>query len=362
MGNRDFDTQVVCHDKEILKLSEQFVLLRLSHMRGVNIGLFNFDYNENWQGMFLDADGRIYARYGSVHPDTRESHNCVEGLRSVMEAVLAIHKEETSKERPPFTLPPAFRPEDIAAMDANVKKHSCIECHMVQTAKFAQIRKDAKRKRDSLWVYPPPDNIGIMLDHKRGNVIDKITPESLAAAAGLRSGDVVRQANGSRVLSCADLRFVLNGLETKSTLVLDVEREGKPVRTELQLDGDWRRISPIRQRAFNNYLREKTEFPRWIFHPLKAAEKAKLGIPNDQLGIRLLAHKDTSIKGGSLKGAFENAGFRDNDIIIAFDDDRKDHYPRVPHYYLYIEHDSGDKVSITFLRDGKEMTTTLIVP
>src|SRR3954451_18843068 len=101
MGNRDFDTQVVCHDPGFAKLSEKFVLLRMSHMRGVNINLFVFDYNENWSGLFLDADGRIYARYGSVDPDTRVSHNSGEGLARVMESVLALHKEEAAKPRPP---------------------------------------------------------------------------------------------------------------------------------------------------------------------------------------------------------------------------------------------------------------------
>src|SRR5438132_277570 len=111
MGNRDFDTQVVCRDPKFAKLSEDFVLVRMSHMRGVDIGLFDFDFNENWMGMFLDADGRVYARYGSVDPDTRVRHNTVEGLAHTMEAVLDSYKKETAKERPAYKPPPAFRPE-----------------------------------------------------------------------------------------------------------------------------------------------------------------------------------------------------------------------------------------------------------
>ena len=41
---------------------------------------------------------------------------------------------------------------------------------------------------------------------------------------------------------------------------------------------------------------------------------------------------------------------------------RKDHYPRMPQYYLYVEHKSGDAVEVTYLRDGQEFKTTLIVP
>ena len=115
MGNREFDAQVVRRNKDLVKLSENFVLLRLSHMRGVNINLFKFDYDENWMGMFMDADGLTYARYGSVDPETRVSHNCVEGLAQTMNAVLAIHKEESAKSRPEYKLPDSFRPEQIPA-------------------------------------------------------------------------------------------------------------------------------------------------------------------------------------------------------------------------------------------------------
>ncbi|OAI49979.1 hypothetical protein AYO44_05985 [Planctomycetaceae bacterium SCGC AG-212-F19] len=358
MGNRDFDTQVVCHDPNFAKLSENFVLLRMSHMRGVNIGLFTFDYNENWQAICLDADGRIYARYGSIDPDTRVSHNTVEGLLHMMEAVVELHAKEP---KAPFTPPKPFRPEEIPAMPAYAK-NTCIECHMVQTALNAQVHKDNQFTRESFWVYPPPDNIGIKLDHKRGNVVREVLADSFAGKAGVRAGDVVVRVNGGLVLSVADLRFILNKVEAKSQLTVDIEREGAPLTLGLDLEGDWRRISPVRQRAFQNYIRSKTEFPQWVFHPLKPAEKEAQGIDKNNLAIKLLAHKNPNVKGGSLKGAFEKAGFRDNDIIIAFDGDRKDHYPRMPQYYLYIEHKSSDPVEVHYLRDGKELKTTLIVP
>jgi len=351
----------VCRDPKFARLSEDYVLLRLSHMRGVNINLFTFDYNENWMALFLDAHGRIYARYGSVDPETRESHNSVEGLLHTMAEVLATHKKEAAEPRPDVQPPPVFRPEDIPALPAYAK-NTCIECHMVQTGRNAQVLQDGAFKRDTFWAYPPPDNIGIKLDHKRGPVIAEVVPGSFAAAAGLQAGDTVLRANGARVLSDADFRFLLNKLEARSQLTIEAERDGKPVKAELSLDGDWRRISPVRQRAFQNYLRSKTDFPQWIFHPLKPADKEKLGIAKDHLGIRLLAHKNPNIKGGSFKGAFADAGLGDNDIIVAFDDDRIDHYPRMPQYYLYIEHKSGDKVGVIFLRDGQEHKTTLVVP
>ena len=245
MGNRDFDTQVVCHDQSFAKLSEKFVLLRMSHMRGVNIGLFTFDYNENWVGMFLDADARIYVRYGSVDPDSRESRNTVEGLLHTMESVLGLHEKQPKTSHTP---PAAFRPEEIPAMPVHAK-HTCIECHMVQTAFNAQVQKDNKFKRDSFWTYPLPDNVGIKLDPKLGNVIREVVAGSFAGRAGLQPGDRVVRINEALVLSEADFRFILNKLPATTKLAVEVEREGQPLRVVLDLDGDWRRISPVRQRA-----------------------------------------------------------------------------------------------------------------
>jgi membrane-associated protease RseP (regulator of RpoE activity) len=348
----------VCHDPGFAKLSEKFVLLRMSHMRGVDIGQFTFDYNENWMGIFLDAEGRIYARYGSVNPDTRESHNTVDGLLHTMDEVLKLHEKEP---KPAHVPPKPYRPEDIPAMPAYAK-NTCIECHMVQTGLNAQVHKDNQFNRESLWVFPPPDNIGIKLDHKRGNVVQEIVAGSFAEKAAMQPGDIVLRVNGGLVFSAADFRFILNKVEAKSKLTVEVGRDGKAQELVLELEGDWRRISPIRQRAFQNFIRTRTEFPQWIFHPLKPAEKEPLGIAKDNLAIKLKQHQNTNIKGGSFKGAFQDAGFRDDDVIIAFDGDRKDHYPRIPQYYLYVEHKSGDKVEVLYLRDGKELKTTLVVP
>ena len=63
----------------------------------------------------------------------------------------------------------------------------------------------------------------------------------LAKLPGLQVGDQLHSANGSRVLTIADLQFVLNGLDSKSKLVLDADRDGQPVTAELNLEGDWRR-------------------------------------------------------------------------------------------------------------------------
>ena len=84
---------------------------------------------------------------------------------------------------------------------------------------------------------------------------------------------------------------------------------------------------------------------------LNADEKAKLAIPADQLAFRLT----------DSKGEVHDAGLRKDDIIVAFDGKRKVSL-RNPQLYMLLEHNSGDKMEVAFLRDGKKQTATLRVP
>lgn len=337
-------------DKDLQRVKEHFVLLRMTYLRGVDLNLFAYDYDQTWMAFFLDADGRTYARYGSRDADSAESCNSVAGLRFTMEEVLRVHKEETAKEdREPFQLPPARRPENIPALKDLGYAGSCVRCHMVNEALLAQKRKDGKFERGDFWLYPPPQNVGLTLDRTEGNKVAAVKEGSFAAKAGLKAGDHLRTANGSRVLSRADLEFVLNGLAPKSQLKIEAERDGKPVAATFDLDGDWRRWDTSWRKSVwitswrTPFVREL----RWVSKQTRDKNK----IPEDEIAYRF----------NEVKGALKEAGFQENDIVVAFDGLRKVPYKR-PECYIYLEHKNGDKMEVTVLRDGKEVKVTYIVP
>jgi len=337
-------------DKDILKMSENFVLLRITQLRGVNIALFAYDYDQTWMSFFLDADARIYSRYGSRDNNSADSHNSPEGLLHTMEQVLRVHKEESAKPRPPYLLPPPVKPEELPIMKEIGYANTCIRCHMVHEAQIAQKAKDGKLQRGSLWLYPPMENIGVKLDLKEGNLVREVLPDSFAARTGVQTGDRLRSANGSRVLTIADLQFVLNGLESRSQLTLEADRAGQPLKAVLELDGDWRRSDvswrkSIRLRAFHT-----SNLGRYLA-TIKGAEKTNLGIPDDDVAFRLM----------DSKGELLDAGLRKDDVIVAFDGKRRVPY-RDARYYWFLEHQRGEKMEVTFLRGGKEQTTTIILP
>ena len=220
-------------DKDIIELCKQFVLLRMTYMRGVNIALFEYDYDMTWMSFFLDADGRVYSRYGSRGSVSADSHNTPAGLLNTMRAVLAVHQEESAKTRPAYQ-PPRQQPADIPAY-TRLYGNSCGRCHMLNEAKWEQQRQDGTMKKGAFFLYPLPENVGIELDLTLGNRIKEVRENSFAENAGLRVNDTIRFANGVRVLTCADMQHVLNKLEPESTLTLEIERKGRPVQAVLEL-------------------------------------------------------------------------------------------------------------------------------
>src|SRR5436190_12324443 len=131
----------------------------MTYMRDVNIALFEYDYDMTWMSFFLDADARIYTRYGSRDHSASDSHNTSAGLRHTMKEVLALHEEESVLPREPYT-PPKLKPADIPAYK-KMYAGSCGRCHMLNEAKWEQQRQDGTMKAGAFFFYPLPENIGI---------------------------------------------------------------------------------------------------------------------------------------------------------------------------------------------------------
>lgn len=60
---------------------------------------------------------------------------------------------------------------------------------------------------------------------KSGVVIDQITPNSPAAEAGLRKGDVIHQINRQTIKSVLDLNNIMKSVNQGDTIILQVERK-----------------------------------------------------------------------------------------------------------------------------------------
>ena len=61
-------------------------------MNGINLDLFQFEYDLTWMSFFMDAENRIYTRYGGRDDSSPESHLNRESLLATMKSVVMLHK------------------------------------------------------------------------------------------------------------------------------------------------------------------------------------------------------------------------------------------------------------------------------
>ena len=60
-----FDEQVVRRDPRVADLMDKFVCVRMVQGNGMDLTLFQFDYDLTFAAFFMNADRTIYGRFGS---------------------------------------------------------------------------------------------------------------------------------------------------------------------------------------------------------------------------------------------------------------------------------------------------------
>src|SRR5882672_5837390 len=88
-----FDEQVVRRDPRVADLMDKFVCVRMVQGNGMDLTLFQFDYDLTFAAFFLNADRTIYGRFGS-RSDQKEADRdiSIEGLREALNGALELHK------------------------------------------------------------------------------------------------------------------------------------------------------------------------------------------------------------------------------------------------------------------------------
>ena len=70
-------------------------------MRGVDLSIFDFDYDLQWFAMMLTADGEVLGRFGGRDADTPAKYQTLPGLRHSLEAALDRFKSGLPKKQSP---------------------------------------------------------------------------------------------------------------------------------------------------------------------------------------------------------------------------------------------------------------------
>jgi serine protease Do len=295
---------------------------------------------------FLNADEKVYARYGgrdAIDPDNRQS---LAGLHYTMESVLAMHERKDKV----FAPRKEGRPRTIRDEVGGGRFRRCFHCHQVKETLNRNLRRSGQWEREMAWRFPLPDNLGMILEVDRGNVVGKVVPGSAAAQAGLKKGDILRLLNKVPVHSIGDAQFALDRAPREGRIPLTWERAGKAQGGEIRLTADWRK-SDITWRPSMRYM--VASLPLGGID-LTADEKKALALGADALAFRqkVRVHERA-----------QAAGIRAGDIIVGLDDrdlrklDFADLYQYVRTEYLV-----GDRVTVHVFREGKRLSFPLTLP
>jgi serine protease Do len=213
------------------------VCVRLVRMNDVDLALFQFDYDLTWMGFFLDANNRIYSRYGGRDAQSDEGRLSIDGLKVTMRRVLDLHRQaQRTKTEPPAPHKPKL-PRDLFP----VQENSCLHCHQVWEGLRNRQRKEGTFDPASLYVYPLPENIGLELDVHAGNRVVKVLPDSPASRAKLQPGDELRRIAGEDILAQGDVLWALHNAPAKGPLPIEWMRKEQSLTAVLELPSGWRK-------------------------------------------------------------------------------------------------------------------------
>ena len=74
-----------------------------------------------------------------------------------------------------------------------------------------------------------PDNASFFnLPDATGAIVSQVTPDSPAGHAGLKSGDVLREIDGSKIVNGSALQVAVSEMAPGNTIALGILRDGKP--------------------------------------------------------------------------------------------------------------------------------------
>jgi hypothetical protein len=309
--------------------------VRLVRITGVDLSLFEFDYDCAWYGFFLSADEVVYGRYGGRDGKSDEGRLSLAGLKYAMETALARHQAGAEK---PGPREKPLRVEDYKA--AKAWRNGCIHCHQVNEFRRADAKATGTWSRDDLWVYPLPENVGITLEVDRGDVVKAVAAGSPAAKAGLKAGDVLTMLNGYRVASFADSQYALHKAPKSGRIPFEYVSGTNQLDGVLEVADGWRKTNITWRSSLLDIL---PSLPI-SGEDLTAAEKKALGLPESRAAFRQDKFVHSTLKAVGLKAGDIVVGLNAKGIDGSMDD----FLGRVRREYLV-----GDVVTLNVLREGK---------
>jgi serine protease Do len=355
-----FDAEVAKGSEGIRKLAqEKFVSLRQVEMKGVDLSQFQFDYDLNWAAMFINADGTVYARYGTQSIDGPDAFNSIASLEKTMQRVLELHANY-GKVKPSLAAKrgadqPYKTPLDMPGMQNKQKlagttaRNNCIHCHMIHDAEQNQWRAEGTMSLERLYRWPLPDNVGVHIARDDGRKIEKVVADSPAAKAGLAIGDDITHVNAQAITSIADIQWVLHNTPDEDAKIgVTVDRAGTSQTRTLDLAKGWRKTNFL-WRGSRWSLRPEPGFWAPPLNEKQLKDVAGL-IPDGVKPLRVQFIGNGNPQGKTVKAA----GLKEGDVIVGFNGQPFPFAtPEEFQMHVRLNCKTGQTMTLKVLRNGK---------
>jgi hypothetical protein len=209
--------------------------VRLGNIDRLDLSRFDFDYDLTFAVFLMNADGRVYARYGQRNATGPDALQSLKGLEHTMKSALEMHE---GKER---EISPRTGERSITIREFGSRRRGCYHCHNVRETLNRELVAAGKWDRDQAYRHPPTQNVGLSLEVDRGNVVSRVQCGSPADRAGLKKGDVLRRLGGVPVHSIADALYGLELAPRSGTVEAAWTRGHEPMSGQLALTPGWRK-------------------------------------------------------------------------------------------------------------------------
>jgi serine protease Do len=327
-------------------------------MNGLDLKLFQFDYDLSWTAIMMNADQTIYGRYGTRNAKEKGSATVsLKGFRKALEGALELHAKYPAVKAslsgktgpaPRFTTPEKY-PELIryTPIVGTNTHQSCIHCHKVYDALRDIDRSQNKPVADSLLrPYPMPDVLGLSMDLNERATVQNVAQGSSAEKAGFKSGDEILSLNGQPIISIADIQWVMQHAPEPSEIKADLLRNKGPLKLSLLIDKGWRKSSDVSWRTQTWAMARL--FLGMRLEQLPKNEASKFNIKDGNLALKV-----SFLWNDAQNGYANAAGFKKGDIMTAFNGLTSELSENDLQNYVAQQTKRGDKVPVTVIRDGK---------
>jgi hypothetical protein len=362
------DESLVSRDPSVQKLLEQFVCVRIVKANGMDLSLFQFDYDQSWTAFMMNPDLTIYGRYGTRSHRTESANDMsLVGFGKALEGALALHRGYPANRalfaakrgsEPKFKSPEEFpwlKGRYTQNLDFGPKvAQSCIHCHQVGEGMRTQYRSAGLPiPEEVLFPYPNPRVVGLVMDPQSRATVKEVRPNTPAAAAGFQPGDEIDTVSAQPMLSTADIQWTLQHAGPTATLRCEARRAGKKLPLTLNLTSGWRRNDDISWRATSWDLRRMTT-GGMVLEDASPEQRKQAGLAENTLALNV-----KSVGQYGAHAAAKNAGFRPADLIVGVDGHTEAMTESGWMAFLVNAHRPGEEVTVRLLRNGEKLQLRL---